>query len=71
MNGRFKRIKKVITASGRVQYFLGDGLWFGRVGAVRAEQRLASGEWTLFQVADYRSEEMKAEQAKKIEASAH
>ena len=44
------RIKKIITKSGQVQWFLGDGLWFGRISAVKAEILLASEDCTLYAV---------------------
>jgi hypothetical protein len=46
---RHARIKKVISKKGRVMYYLGNGLWFGRISAERAEVGLSSGRYSLFE----------------------
>jgi len=48
------RIKKIITKSGKTMYYLGDGMWFGRVSAKLAEDGLADGTYFLFETVDKR-----------------
>lgn len=43
------RIKKVISKKGRLMYYLGDGLWFGRISKEKAENGLQSGAYTLWE----------------------
>jgi len=43
------RIKKVITKSGKIMYYLGDGLWFGRISAAKAEILLATKTCVLWE----------------------
>ena len=47
---KHNRIKKVISANGRVSYYLGDGMWFGRISAAEAELGLAAEKFVLWQV---------------------
>jgi len=50
---RYCRIKKVITSKGNIQYFIGDGLWFGRIGAAAAELGLATEQYKLWEVVSH------------------
>ncbi len=43
------RIKKIVTRKGQVQYFLGDGLWFGRISKKQAEDGLATEKYILWE----------------------
>lgn len=46
---RYTRIKKVISKKSRVMYYLGDGLFFGRISKVEAELGLASEKYVLWE----------------------
>ena len=52
------RIKKVITKKGKELYYLGDGIWFGRVSKKVAEQNLEAGIWSLWETVDKRNNEI-------------
>ena len=43
------RIKRIVTRKGRVMYYRGDGLWFGRCGRTEAELALAMGTAQLWE----------------------
>ena len=43
-----KLIKKVITKKGKVMYYEGNGLWFGRISNIKAELLLATGQGKLW-----------------------
>lgn len=58
---RHTRIKKVISKKGKTLYYLGDGLFFGRISAARAEKGLADGSYSLFETVDKQSESMWSE----------
>jgi len=47
---RYTKFKKVITKSGNVMWYRGDGMWFGRCSAAEAELAIATGEGVLFDV---------------------
>lgn len=53
MAGRYHRIKIVYTQKGQM-YYIGDGLWFGRVKKDVAEAGLESGEYCLWETIDHR-----------------
>lgn len=40
---KHNRLKIVITAKNQTQYFLGDGLWFGRISKAKFTEKLAAG----------------------------
>jgi hypothetical protein len=40
---KHKRLKIVITAKNQIQYFLGDGFWFGRISKAKFDEKLADG----------------------------
>jgi len=40
---KHRYIKIVITAKNQTQYFLGDGLWFGRISKDTFQAKLAAG----------------------------
>lgn len=44
------RIKKVYGKNGRLFYYQGDGRWFGRTSAKKAEEGLANGKLVLWSV---------------------
>jgi hypothetical protein len=46
---KYKWIKKVITKTGKVMYYQGDGLWFGRISNVEAELLLATEQCQLWE----------------------
>jgi hypothetical protein len=48
------RIKKIISKKGKVMYYKGDGIWFGRTSAKEAEAGITSGKYHLFEVKDMR-----------------
>ena len=50
-------IKKVITAKGQTQYYLGDGFWFGRIKKDKALKGIEEGKYFLFDTIDHRIEE--------------
>jgi hypothetical protein len=54
MVGRYHRIKKVYTKAGKEMYYIGDGLWFGRVKKDVAEAGMESGEYSLWETIDHR-----------------
>ena len=43
------RIKKIITKKGQIMYYLGDGMWFGRIAKNRAEAGLENGSYNLWE----------------------
>lgn len=47
-----KRLKIVITESGKKQYFRGDGFWFGRISQQKFDAALAAGA-TIFETVDH------------------
>ena len=51
---RHLRIKKVITQKNKIMYYLGDGLWFGRISKKKATEGLESGKYILFETVDKR-----------------
>jgi len=42
-----RRIKIVKSRSGKLMYYVGDGLWFNRIAESKALTGLASKEYTL------------------------
>ena len=46
---KHNRIKKVIGKGGKVMYYRGDGMWFGRCGKDEAEMLLATEECILWE----------------------
>lgn len=46
---RYNRIKKVVAKSGRIMYYQGDGMWFGRISAAEAELGLSTGKFVLWE----------------------
>lgn len=40
---KYNRLKIVITAKNQTQYFLGDGIWFGRINKAKFDTKLAEG----------------------------
>lgn len=48
----YYRIKKVITKKGQVMYYLGDGIWFGRISKDQAESGLESTKYVLWETVD-------------------
>ncbi len=51
---RHIRVKKVITKKSRVLYYLGDGIWYGRIGKDKAIKGLDAGDYILEEVVDKR-----------------
>ena len=43
------RVKKIITKKGKVLFYLGDGLWFGRINKIKAEAGLSDGSYSLWE----------------------
>lgn len=43
------RIKKVINKNGKIQYYLGDGLYYNRISNLNAESGLSTNKYTLFE----------------------
>jgi len=41
-------IKRVIAKTGKTMFYLGDGLWFGRISQDKAELGLATGKYKLW-----------------------
>jgi hypothetical protein len=41
--------KKVITKKGQIMYYLGDGLWFGRISKSEAKLGLATQKYSLWE----------------------
>ena len=50
MKNRFLKI--VITAKNQVQYFAGDGIWFGRISKEKFQSKLADG-CTVFETVNH------------------
>lgn len=51
---RHCRLKKVISAKGKILWYLGDGLWFGRTSQADAELGLSTGAYVLWETVDHR-----------------
>jgi hypothetical protein len=47
------RIKKVFTKKGKMMYYRGNGLWFGRCGKDEAELGLSTGKYTLWETVNH------------------
>jgi hypothetical protein len=45
-------IKKVISKNGKAMWYLGDGLFFGRISEKKALDRISSGQCSLFATVD-------------------
>lgn len=43
---RNRFIKRVVSKRGTVMYYIGDGIWFGRINRVEAELGLATGKYS-------------------------
>ena len=46
---RKTRIKVVKNKNGRLQYYVGDGLWFGRISEDKALTGLSNGNYTFWE----------------------
>ena len=47
--GRHKYIKIVKAKNGRLMYYAGDGLWFGRIGETEALRGLRDKKYHLWE----------------------
>lgn len=54
----YGRVKIVKTKKGRLMYYLGDGLWFGRISEDKALKGLADGSYTFWSFEDKQKEEV-------------
>lgn len=47
------RIKIVKNKNNRLQYYFGDGLWFGRISEDKALEGLKNGTFTLWETVNF------------------
>jgi len=52
MSNAARRLKIVITAKNQIQYFKGDGFFFGRISKAEFEAKLAAG-YTVFETVNH------------------